>query len=202
MVEAVCSRTSYLNGVITCAGVTSETAAQVNYFGTTAALNGLRPLLIEGSHPRAVAISSVAAVDLVKEGSVASTAMIDACLMGDEERAIEAGGGADYPGSKCAVCMWIRREAITPDWVGSGILLNCVAPGVIRTPMTLPLLTTEGGREILAQFVPMPMGGPSEPVAVARLLSWLISPDNEILSGQVIFADGGSECVTRGPLHF
>ena len=53
-----------LDGLVTCAGVAGapsrpgSVVASVNYFGTVALLDGLRPLLACGDQPAAVAISS------------------------------------------------------------------------------------------------------------------------------------------------
>ena len=69
---------------------------------------------------------------------------------------------------------WIRRTAAGPEWAGAGILLNGIAPGLVRTPMTLPLLTTEAGRAVLAQAVPRAVAQPAEPEHIAFLLAFLI----------------------------
>src|SRR4051794_18109081 len=53
-----------IDGLVTCAGLAGLTdrpgsvVASVNYFGTVALLEGLRPLLANGDRPAAVAISS------------------------------------------------------------------------------------------------------------------------------------------------
>ena len=93
---------------------------------------------------------------------------------------------------------WIRRTAPRPEWAGAGILLNGVAPGLVRTPMTIPLLATEEGRAVLAQAVPRAVAEPAEPEDVAQLLAFFASPDNRYLVGQVPYCDGGTDVVMRG----
>jgi NAD(P)-dependent dehydrogenase (short-subunit alcohol dehydrogenase family) len=92
----------------------------------------------------------------------------------------------------------MRRQAITADWVGAGILLNGIAPGIIETPMTQPMLDDNTRRAQLEQQVPMPIGRHGRPEEVAELLLWLASPANSLMVGQVIFIDGGAEATVRG----
>jgi len=73
---------------------------------------------------------------------------------------------------------------------------------VIETPMTEGFLATAEGREMLAQMVPMPLGGTGRPEEVAELIVWLASAANSMTTGQVIFIDGGADTVMRGPTAF
>jgi NAD(P)-dependent dehydrogenase (short-subunit alcohol dehydrogenase family) len=187
-----------IDALIAAAGVGAPgpLAVRVNYFGAVATLEGLRPLLARGREPRAVAVSSQATI------APLDVALVEACLAGDEERAADAAAQADpalpYASSKRALSRWIRRNAATPAWAGAGIPLNAVAPGVIRTPMTAALFETRDGRALLDKFVPMPLHGPGQPEDVAELLAWLASPANRLMTGQVIFIDGGADAVLRG----
>ncbi|AVH22624.1 SDR family oxidoreductase [Nocardia cyriacigeorgica] len=191
-----------LDGVIACAGIAlfDPLTIQVNYFGAVATLAGLRPLLAEGTDPRAVVISSVASLHPT------DTETVDAALAGDEQAAvtaaraaIERGDGAQiYASSKAAIARWVRRTAITPDWAGAGIALNAIAPGTIVTPMIQPMLDTEEGRRAIDGAVPMPLHGHARPEQIAPLLGFLTSPANSHITGQVVFVDGGADAVLRG----
>ena len=44
----------------------------------------------------------------------------------------------------------------------------------------------------------MPLHGPGEPEHVAALLAWLAGPENVLVTGQVVFVDGGADAVLRG----
>jgi NAD(P)-dependent dehydrogenase (short-subunit alcohol dehydrogenase family) len=103
-----------------------------------------------------------------------------------------------YASTKKAFAQWIRRTAPTEAWAGADIPLNAIAPGVIVTPMTAPLLETEEGREQIRAGVPMPLNGFAEAIVPAQLLAWLVSEQNTHLCGQVVFVDGGSDAVIRG----
>ena len=61
------------------------TALALNFFGAVATLEGLRPLLDASPAPRAVAVSSIAALRPPQAG------IVDACLKRDELAAVTAG---------------------------------------------------------------------------------------------------------------
>ena len=54
------------------------------------------------------------------------------------------------------------------------------------------------GGTYLVNAVPMPLGGIAEPGAVATVLAFLTSEKLQSVTGQVLFVDGGADCVTRG----
>lgn len=192
-----------LDAVVCCAGVEAKTdlTVRVNYFGVVGLLEALRERLAESSTPRAVAVASFAAIY-----PAADPAIVDACLAGDEAAAVAACADAlaadpprsVYVSSKRALIRWIRRAAIAPEWAGAGIPLNAVAPGIVATPMVQYRLDDPGRREALARTVPMPLHGPGEPDHVAALLVWLAGEESALVTGQVIFADGGADATLRG----
>ncbi len=195
-----------IDAIVAVAGVAVPTSltVRVNYFGTLATLEELRPQLAGSDAPRAVVVSSMASLMPVDDELVA---LLSA---GDEEAAVARAdalveqdlGGLIYASTKRALSEWVRTASITPEWAGAGIPLNAVGPGIIITPMTAPLMQTAEAREQLAHMVPMPLGGPAEPIVVARLLAWLASEENTHLAGQTIYIDGGSDVAIRGPHVF
>jgi NAD(P)-dependent dehydrogenase (short-subunit alcohol dehydrogenase family) len=186
-----------IDAIVANAGVQAppELCARVNYFGAVATLTGLRPLLLGSPAPRAVATASSSVMNDV------DAALVEACLAGDEERAAArapATGLAAYPSSKRALARWLRRHAPTDDWAGAGIGLNAVAPGVVQTPMTAPLLDDDAMLELIVQAVPMPYGGYAQPEQIAKVIAFLADGDIERMTGQVLFVDGGADAVLRG----
>jgi NAD(P)-dependent dehydrogenase (short-subunit alcohol dehydrogenase family) len=173
---------------------------RVNYFGTVATLEGLRPLLARGTDPRAVVTASQAVVHEVHDD------LVDACLAGDEAAAVatlpDEPSPFDatwiYASTKRALARWIRAHAPEPAWAGEGIALNAVAPGVVRTAMTKPLLDDPVGAELLTAAIPMPFGGVAEPDAIAHVIDFLAAAETTAITGQVLFVDGGGDCVLRG----
>ncbi|GAB2681637.1 SDR family oxidoreductase [Nocardia goodfellowii] len=194
-----------IDAVLAIAGGGKTGLLETNYFGAVATLEGLRPLLAQSLAPRAVAVSSTSAL------APADERIVQACLDGDEAAAVahlaadpEAGGPAGgYGIAKRALNRWVRRAAPTPEWAGSGIALNIVAPGVVDTPAAAYILTDENIRRAVESVAPQPFGGfPGRPEWVAELICWLAGPDNRFVTGQIIFADGGSEAVAVGDLHW
>lgn len=192
-----------IDGLIACAGVgggqgAPELVVAVNYFGAVATLEGLRPLLANGHAPGAVVIASIAALRPERDDPVEH-----ACLSNDEELALslvrkDADGRRAYAASKRALVRAIRRIAPSPAWAGAGIALNCIGPAIITTPMSRYLRDTEEQRRQIEAQIPMPLNGFGRPENVASLLAWLTSADNTIVTGQMIFVDGGYEALTRG----
>lgn len=166
----------------------------INYFGTVATLEGLRPLLARSSRPRAVAISSTAGF------MPGNQAVVDACLAGDEAAAlaaITAAPATAYPDSKRALSLWLRRAAIRPEWAGAGILLNAVGPGVTKTSMTAPLLQEPRWAEVVKQTNPIAVQDYAEAGEIAELLQYLLGFENHYTVGQIIYIDGGSDPILR-----
>ncbi len=207
--SAMVERVTALSGgtvdaVLANAGLAAPTAktAAINYFGTLATLEGLRPLLAGSAAPRAVAVTSMASLFPPDD------ALLTALLAGDEATALaraaelEAGtpeqGNLIYGTTKRALALWIRRNAATAEWAGASIPLNGVAPGVVDTPMTAEMIATPEQRTAITSMVPMPLNGIFEPRSVAYLLAWLTSEENAHLCGQIVFIDGGSDVVIRG----
>jgi NAD(P)-dependent dehydrogenase (short-subunit alcohol dehydrogenase family) len=193
-----------IDAVHAVAGLAHPVAATVaiNFFGTVATLDGLRPMLSSSAAPRAVAVSSMASILPSDDELVALLAAgdEDAAMARAEVLAADPAttGQLIYSSTKKALAQWIRRQAPTPAWAGAGIALNAVAPGIIDTPMVADFVATDEARASILQMVPMPLNGIAEPQVVARLLAWLTSEENTHLCGQVVFVDGGSDAVLRG----
>jgi NAD(P)-dependent dehydrogenase (short-subunit alcohol dehydrogenase family) len=182
-------------------GGPAETMLPVNFFGAVATLEGLRPLLKNSAAPRAVMVSSIASM------SPPDPRILEACLNMDEPAAIAAGnhalaagkGPLDlYGNAKYALNCWCRRVASKPDWAGAGIALNVVAPGFIDTPAAAYILSDPDRRAQAGRMVPMRGAFPGRPDQMAAVLAWCVSTENSLMTGQILFVDGGAECSMRG----
>jgi NAD(P)-dependent dehydrogenase (short-subunit alcohol dehydrogenase family) len=185
-----------LDGLVAAAGImgTESLVVAINYFGAIATLEGLRPLLGRGTDASAVAISS---------NSTTTTPglpveLVDVILAGDEAAALAAAGRVPgvfaYPASKLALARWVRHHAPKADWIGAGIRLNAIAPGVIETPMTKNDLEFIFG---IPDIFPVPIGRPGRPEEIASLLAYLLSTDAGFFCGSVVFSDGGTDAAVR-----
>ncbi|MFJ3611896.1 SDR family oxidoreductase [Streptomyces hydrogenans] len=191
-----------LDAVVACAGVAhfDPVTVRINHFGAVATLEGLRPLLAAGSDPRALVVGSVDAVHPTDPAIVAAADADDETeAVAAARAAVDRGEGhLVYSSSKAAVSRWVRRAAPGDAWAGAGIALNAVAPGVVLTPLTKPLLDDPATLALVERAVPMPLRGHSRPEQLAPLVAWLTSPENALVTGQVVFADGGADAVLRG----
>ena len=189
-----------VDGVVAAAGIGTPgpATAALNYFGTVAVLEGLRPLLAAGDAPAAVLVSSSSSLNR------GSGALVRACLAGDEARALAVcrrlaatGRGSQvYRSSKIALNRWVRRTAVLDAWAGQGIVLNAVAPGIVATDVVMR--TWQQDEPLLRLALPQPMGAPGPVEPVAALLAHLVSADNRFTTGQVVLCDGGSDALLRG----
>jgi NAD(P)-dependent dehydrogenase (short-subunit alcohol dehydrogenase family) len=191
-----------LDALVTCAGIGGSTTEQggrlvsINYFGTVQLVELLHPALAAAGRSAVVCVSSNSAscqpnwpVDIA-----------EACLSGDEEQACVAAeqhrSVQAYGASKAAIAWYVRTNAPTPRWAGSGIRMNAVAPGLVETPLT------EGQRAdpvlgaAIAQF-PIPRGEAGRPEEVAAVIDFLAGPDASLLYGSVVYADAGTDALLR-----
>jgi NAD(P)-dependent dehydrogenase (short-subunit alcohol dehydrogenase family) len=76
-----------------------------------------------------------------------------------------------------------------------GVLVNSVAPGFVRTRMSVvgggDELESEWFRQIYLDHGRLPLRRAAEPAEIAAAVSHLVSPDNTYLTGQRIVVDGG-----------
>ena len=189
-------------------------AIHANYFGTLAALAGLRTQLRRKPNPRVVVLSSSSTL------AAGDEAVVAACLRGEEEaahhtaeRAIAAGRGAAlHRSSQIALNRWVRQSATSDEWAGTGVVLNVLAPGVVAAEDGGPEAAgSEAARHdssgrapsdpdrdrMLTAVLPQPLGFPGPAQAVADAIAWLVSEENSFMAGQVIFLDGGSDAALR-----
>lgn len=70
-----------------------------------------------------------------------------------------------------------------------GIRINCVAPGLVETPMTQGLFANEASRNASRQM--HALGRLGQANDVAETMAWLLSSKSSWVTGQVIGVDGG-----------
>lgn len=96
-----------------------------------------------------------------------------------------------YGAAKAAIVQLTKTLAIA--WAGTPIRVNAVAPGVIETGMTAPMLVfDELTRPILDRT---PMGRIGTPGDVAPAVLFLASPAARFITGHTLVVDGGFSIV-------
>jgi 3-oxoacyl-[acyl-carrier protein] reductase len=78
-------------------------------------------------------------------------------------------------------------KAIGKDVAGSGVLVNCVAPAVIETP----ILDGISQDHISYMIDRIPLGRMGEPEEVAALVCWLASEECSFSTGATFDLSGG-----------
>jgi NAD(P)-dependent dehydrogenase (short-subunit alcohol dehydrogenase family) len=201
MVEQVRARApDGLDGIFASAGTSdfnrSGLVIAVNYFGSLATFEGLHPLL-RGPGARCLAVASCAV--LVSSPEILELEAL--CLQGKEAEAVALGqtyGTPNtYPASKRALTRWARHTSIKPEWAGSGILLNILAPGVVKTPMVTRTMANPESAAILKEKSPIAVEAYAEPEVAAEMVDFLLNFEGNYIVGQVFFIDGGTEVLTR-----
>lgn len=189
-----------LDGLVPCAGVNgtggSEITVRINYYGVMALVEGLHEALAKGTNPAVVLLSSNSTTM-----TPGLTREMAARYGDDEEATASAFGGADwlaYPSGKLALAYFVRRASVTPDWIGRGIRLNAVAPGVIDTNMTQSLHAIPGMTDALNQ-IPIPIGRFGRPEEIADAIAFALSASYMV--GQTVFIDGGTDALLQPTAH-
>lgn len=90
-----------------------------------------------------------------------------------------------YSASKAAVIG--MTKALAREVGPSGINVNCIAPGVVKTDM-LNNLSDEDLKDLSEDTALLRNGTPKD---ISNVVKFLLSPDSDFITGQVITVDGG-----------
>ena len=162
--------------LINCAGITShrrpvleiplsdwERMLGVNLYGTLHACRSFGRRMIERASGSIINVSSVDAVD-------------------------PSWGNLHYGVSKAGVAM--LTTGLAREWGKTGVRVNAVGPGPIRTPLTEPLFAAHDWLE--PKWVEsVPLGRIGEPEDLAGIFVYLASPASRWVIGRSFYIDGG-----------
>jgi NAD(P)-dependent dehydrogenase (short-subunit alcohol dehydrogenase family) len=137
-----------------------ERVMAVNANGSFYACRAVLPGMIDRGYGRIVLVASVAG----KEGNPMAAA---------------------YSASKAAVIA--VAKAVGKDVAGTGVIVNCVTPAVIETPI-LEGLSDEHVEYMVSRI---PLGRMGRPEEAASLIAWLASEECSFSTGAVFDLSGG-----------
>ena len=192
-----------LDGAVLAAGLgptpgKEKLVAQVNVRGVIDLLLGWRPALAAAGNSKVVVFGSNSATSTP---GVPNSA-VKAFLAGETDKGVAratriaaSGPAFTYAASKIAVSRWVRRTAVTPQWAGSGIRMNVLAPGAISTPL-LDAQLDSPLRKAVENF-PVPVGGFGQAEQIAQWVEFMLSPAADFMAGSVVVVDGGTEAYFR-----
>jgi 3-oxoacyl-[acyl-carrier protein] reductase len=92
-----------------------------------------------------------------------------------------------YGAAKAGVVQLTKTLAVA--WANRGIRVNAIAPGIVETPMTAPMMPIE---QLTAPLLDRtPMGRFARPEEIAPVVLFLASPAARYMTGHTLMVDGG-----------
>ena len=173
-VAGVVEKTGRLDGVVNCVGsllLKSAQATTNEAWGATLATNLTSAFYILRAAVRPMMAQNSGSIVLMSS-AVASRGMIN-------HEAIAA--------AKAGVAGLALSAAAT--YARYRIRVNCVAPGLTRTPLTAGLTRNEAALKASAAL--HPLGRIGEPEEVASAIHWFLEPEQAWVTGQLLAVDGG-----------
>lgn len=165
------------------------------YPGLTGAVNLAGSILLKPAHSTSAAeFDDTMALNLRTAFAVTRAA----------GKSMRQGGGSVVLLSTCAASVGLaNHEAIAAakagveglvrsaaaSYAASGLRFNAVAPGLVNTPLASRITGNEAS--LKASMAMHPLGRIGEPGDVARVVKFLLDPENSWITGQVIGVDGG-----------
>lgn len=125
------------------------------------------------------------------------------CVQGASQLLMKQGGSVVLISSAAAQAGIPNHEAIAAAKAGiegltrsaaatyatNNIRYNAVAPGLVQTPLTQMITKSESTKQFSTAM--HALGRLGEPKDIANAITWLLDPDNDWITGQVIAVDGG-----------
>lgn len=96
-------------------------------------------------------------------------------------------GNLAYAAAKHGVVGMTRVMAV--EWANYGVSVNCIGPGIIKTPLTAEALKDPKKYQELVSKVPM--GRLGEPEDLIGAVIFLASQASNYMTGQTIYVEGG-----------
>lgn len=132
----------------------------------------------------------VSAFAVVRAGAKAMRQGGSIVLMGSSAGEIGITNHEAIAAAKAGVSGLARSAAAT---YAPSVRVNCVAPGLVDTPLASGLTGSEAALE--ASKAMHPLGRIGQPADIAPAIAWLLGPESSWVTGQTISVDGGMASV-------
>lgn len=171
-VEKVFEQAGQLEGVVNCAGSLLLKSAHTTSFEEF-------QKIINTSLTTSFAVVRAAGKNMTLGGSVVLIASAAALTGIANHEAIAA--------AKAGVIGLARSAAAT--YASSYLRINVVAPGMVKTPLTEPLLNNQLVAKASTSM--HALGRIGQPTDIAQAILFFLNPENNWITGQVLAVDGG-----------
>ncbi|WP_308467189.1 SDR family NAD(P)-dependent oxidoreductase [Rathayibacter soli] len=109
------------------------------------------------------------------------------CFTSSQSGHIPHAGSGAYSPTKAALTLLAQTLAL--EWAPDGIRVNVVSPGMTRTGMTEKMYTDPEIKKARELLIPLSRIG--DPIDIANVIEFLVSPLSGYVTGQDITVDGG-----------
>ncbi len=176
LMREVLARFGRLDGLVNCAGVPDQAAATLEQ--DVAAFDRVLGVHLRGTF--LLCREAGRAMLPRRSGAIVNLASI-AGLAGIPARNA-------YGAAKAGIVAMTRSLAC--EWARSGLRVNAVAPGYVRTAL-VDKLVREGALDVAAIEARTPLGRLAEPAEIADVIAFLLSSHASYVTGTCVEADGG-----------
>lgn len=173
----------------------------LNYFAAREMCEAFYPLLLKRRGN--IVVTSSNSANLPGHNDELIAAMADE---NDEDRATEIASALSgfakqqaYQGSKYAIAKWVRRQSAS--WAARGVRINAVCPGCTDTALRTKCIQDPVFSAGIKHY-PLPIGFKDgvnylQADQIAQVIVFMSGSAGSVLSGSVIYADGGCDALLR-----
>jgi 3-oxoacyl-[acyl-carrier protein] reductase len=111
------------------------------------------------------------------------------CVSSISGGVVGSAGHTPYAASKAGMLGFVRSAAL--ELAPRGIRVNAVLPGVIASPQSRDPVNSAGEEGLASSATRIPLGRVGEPVDIAIVIEFLLSPAARYVTGQGLVVDGG-----------